>query len=347
MFLRKIVLANIMYRISGSSTRNLARGSASLWLQRSSVKYVTSNASSEVEKLNAPESLISNIKEENNVVEAKSTKSNVDIVVARGDCDINQSEPNGNITERIVNGKSTKSDAITSMDCDGDVKEVKDREIELLKMKLRMAEEKNSQMKSSLHDMKVKNTNLQQRIVKLDEEKETGRAVKLLQDSLSSKTNELLLLKEKLDAQGIQYEGCQRELNETKNQLYYKHLALDGIIKSNIKLQERLDVAVTVSVDEKRSSTQHRHTDVSPVLIGHSDVNTSSKSDSMIKMRKIVAYHNQLMAAKQVSIITHNFNSPKREVNSSAQTVLGQKPNNLQKKKKRGNKRRNRNKCFD
>ena len=40
-------------------------------------------------------------------------------------------------------------------------------------------------------------------------------------------------------------------MKATKNQLYYKHLALDGVIKSNIKLQEQLATAVNISCDKQ------------------------------------------------------------------------------------------------
>ena len=250
-----------MYQTSGSLMKNLTKGSASMWLQRSSIKYVQLNSSNKVNKLNAPENLLSDITKEVTVFDTNSTKSVVDVAVASIDSDIHRLESKQGdslISEKVDGEISTKAVAVAV--------DNKDKEIELLKMKLRMSVEKSSQMEITLNEMKVKNTNLQQRIIQLNEkEKETDKTVKLLQNSLSSKTNELLQLKEKFNVQCAQHQTCQKELNETKNQLHYKHLALDGIIKSSIKLQERLDVAATITVtasgDESRSSCQQQADD--------------------------------------------------------------------------------------
>lgn len=310
-----------MYRKSGSSMRNLAKGSASLWLQRKSIKYVTLDTNSEVKKY-APESLLSNNTEDKFVDRKSTTESGV----ASGDSEINrlvksngsssivhqieQTNTNNNNNNDVKNNeikfdaKSTVSDIPVVVDSNihrlvkpngnkitnnDDVKNNKDKEIELLKIQLRMAEEKNSQIEISFHEMKEKNTNLQQHIVELNEEKETDKTMRLLQDLLSSKTNQLLKLQERFDMQSEQYQTCQKELNEVKNQLYYKRLALDGIIKSNIKLQEQLDASVTDSVDKKRSTQHQQQTVASRVLTGHlkSDIaNATDKKKSTHHQQK-------------------------------------------------------------
>ena len=160
---------------------------------------------------------------------------------------------------------------------DKEIKLSKDKEIELLKEHLNLLAEKNVHLEASLDEMKVKNHNLQQKIdhvnattvdkMKIVEKSLSGKTkeiivlkeeadmtsdkLKTLQDSLSGKTNEVNLLKEQLDVKAKDHQACKKELNELKNQLYYKHLALDGVIKSNIKLQEQLASTVVIAASEQ------------------------------------------------------------------------------------------------
>ena len=325
-----------MYQTSGSLMKNLAKGSASMWLQRSSIKYVQLNSSNKVNKLNAPENLLSDITKEVKVFDTNSTKSVVDVAVASIDSDIHRLESKQGdslISEKVDGEISTKAVAVDN----------KDKEIELLKMKLRMSVEKSSQMEITLNEMKVKNTNLQQRIIQLNEkEKETDKTVKLLQNSLSSKTNELLQLKEKFNVQCAQHQTCQKKLNETKNQLHYKHLALDGIIKSSIKLQERLDVAATITVtasgDESRSSCQQQADDRD--LTSYSGVKPS---------KSILAdtTDNKSSTSQQKDITPAltdrpTVNTSKSEMTTgTATTTLSQRSSSQKKNNKRYNRRRN------
>ena len=160
---------------------------------------------------------------------------------------------------------------------DKEIKLSKDKEIELLKEHLNLLAEKNVHLEASLDEMKVKNHNLQQKIdhvnattvdkMKIVEKSLSGKTkeinvlkkeagmtsdnLKTLQDSLSGKTNEVNLLKEQLDVKAKDHRACKKELNELKNQLYYKHLALDGVIKSNIKLKEHLASTVVIAASKQ------------------------------------------------------------------------------------------------
>ena len=208
-----------MYRSSGSIMRNIAKGSASLWLRRNPIEYVTTDAG-KVEKLDAlpkkvekvvkaTEKLGDNAKPESNKLELLNDASEI------------ASENNTIMIKQEQNNKLTE----------------KDEEIKLLKEKFKLMEEKNARLEISLKKEKEKNRDLQQQI---EFDLTTTDKVKILQDSLSGKTNEVNHLKEKFDLQKKEHQACKKELNATKNQLHYKHLALDGIIKSNIKLQEQL-----------------------------------------------------------------------------------------------------------
>ena len=213
-----------MYRSSGSIMRNIAKGSASLWLRRNPIEYVTADAW-KVEKLDAlpkkvekvvkaTEKLGDNAKPESNKFESVNDASEI------------ASENNTIMIKQEQNNKLTE----------------KDEEIKVLKEKLKLMEEKNSRLEISLKKEKEKNRDLKQQI-EFDLTTTTTDKVKILRDSLSGKTNEVDHLKEKFDLQKKEHQACKKELNATKNQLHYKHLALDGIIKSNIKLQEQLLVA--------------------------------------------------------------------------------------------------------
>ena len=125
-------------------------------------------------------------------------------------------------------------------------------EMKLLKEQLKMLEEKNAHLKISLENQKQKNHDLQREIKLV--RTTADKKVNMLEDDLLSKIDEVNLLKEQLDIQTKDHQACKKELYETKNQLYYKHLALDGIIKSNIKLQEQLASCVTTTTSQQNAN---------------------------------------------------------------------------------------------
>ena len=130
----------------------------------------------------------------------------------------------------------------------------KDDEIKLLKAKLKLMEEHNIHLEISSKKEEKKSQDLEAQ--EIDSNEETEQRLKQLQDSLSGKTNEVDQLKEQLDLQRREHRTCKKELNATKNQLYYKHLALDGVIKSNIKLQEQLVVEQQKEKVMEKSASQ-------------------------------------------------------------------------------------------
>ena len=231
--------------------RNIAKGSASLWLRRNPIEYVTADAG-KVEKLDALPKKVEKV--------VKSTKKLRD-----------NAKPESNIKLESVNDASeiaSKNNTIMIKQEQNNKLTEKDEEIKVLKEKLKLMEEKNARLEISLKKEKEKNRDLQQQI-EFDLTTTTTDKVKILRDSLSGKTKEVDHLKEKFDLQKKEHQACKKELNATKNQLHYKHLALDGIIKSNIKLQEQLLVvgngqhAVKVSVCQTTVCLQTDADDIS------------------------------------------------------------------------------------
>ena len=187
--------------------------------------------------------------------------------VSFGDC----------MTDEIFVHQQNEKDKEIKFSKDKEIDLSKEKEIELLKKQLKLMAEKNVHLETSLDEEKVKNHDLQQEIDHVNatstaklkvvedslydktneveflkkEASTTSSKLKSLEDSLSRKTNEVDHMNKQMDIQAKDHQACKKELIATKNQLFYKHLALDGVIKSNIKLQEQLATAVNIASDKQ------------------------------------------------------------------------------------------------
>ena len=215
-----------------------------------------------------------------------------------------------------------------------------------MKEQLKLMAEKNVHLETSLNEVKEKNQNLQHEIDQINVT--SNNRLRTLQDSLSDKTNEVNLLKERLDIKTKEHQACKKELNETKNQLYYKHLALDGIIKSNIKLQEQHAAAVLAISSKqsvKKSSTSQtavsRADDVSKLNIKQSTTLACADGKKMNKATQQTAVSLQTNETDvSVTALKNGGSQPNDDVAMTI-TLVAQKdsPNN-----KKQNRRRRRNK---
>ena len=177
------------------------------------------------------------------------------------------------MTDEIFVHQQNEKDKEIKFSKDKEIDLSKEKEIELLKKQLKLMAEKNVHLETSLDEEKVKNHDLQQEIDHVNatstaklkvvedslydktnqveflkkEASTTSSKLKSLEDSLSRKTNEVDHLNKQMDIQAKDHQACKKELIATKNQLFYKHLALDGVIKSNIKLLEQLATAVNIA----------------------------------------------------------------------------------------------------
>ena len=181
------------------------------------------------------------------------------------------------MTDEIFVHQQNEKDKEIKFSKDKEIDLSKEKEIELLKKQLKLMAEKNVHLETSLDEEKVKNHDLQQEIDHVNatstaklkvvedslydktneveflkkEASTTSSKLKSLEDSLSRKTNEVDHLNKQMDIQAKDHQACKKELIATKNQLFYKHLALDGVIKSNIKLQEQLASTVVIAASEQ------------------------------------------------------------------------------------------------
>ena len=165
--------------------------------------------------------------------------------VSFGDC----------MTDEFFVHQQNEKDKEIKLSKDKEIDLSKEKEIELLKKQLKLMAEKNVHLETSLDEEKVKNRDLQQEIDHVNatstaklkvvedslynktnqveflkkEASTTSSKLKSLEDSLSRKTNEVDHLNKQMDIQAKDHQACKKELIATKNQLFYKHLALDGV----------------------------------------------------------------------------------------------------------------------
>ena len=234
-------------------------------------------------------------------------------------------------------------------------------EVKFLKEQLKLVKEKNVHLEISLENQKLKNQELQQEIqlvrttsdkkvnmlqddlsqktkqvnllkkkmVFQDREhqecKKENLKIKTLQYALSGKNIEVNLLKEQMDIQVKVHQSCKIELNETKNQLYYKHLALDGVIKSNIKLQEEL--AYVVSCNQQKNSacktavSRIMQNNVNDVIKSSNDVSQEVKEESSAVNPTAVFRHRDVADASMQ--LTHSLKVADGDKKSNIIVVTG------------------------
>ena len=197
-----------MFRIA-SSLGTASRGIASLWLQRDSVKYQ--------QNIEKKEEVNKEVGLEQHKLHLNENELDIHLVI-----DDKQ-------REIVIDEASLAKDEIDSLRIAPDSQ---DNEIQLLKAKLKLMEEKNAK----LEEEKLKqDASLQQQQI------ESNATIASLRNLLVPKNEEIVGLKADARKAREQFQVCAEELAASKNQLLYKHLALDGIIKSNIKLQEQLE----------------------------------------------------------------------------------------------------------
>ena len=252
-------------------------------------------------------------------------------------------------------------------------------EVKFLTEQLKLMKEKNVHLEISLENQKLKNQELQQEIqhvrttsdkkvnmlqddlsqktkqvnllkkkmVFQDREhqecKKENLKIKTLQYALSGKNIEVNLLKEQMDIQVKVHQSCKIELNETKNQLYYKHLALDGVIKSNIKLQEEL--ACVAACDQQKNSACK--TAVSRIMQNNVDDVFKSSNDVSQEVKEENSTEKQTAVSRQAIVdatpSSKNANFDKKSivtVMAGASRTQIVAVNKIQKKRRRRNKKR-------
>ena len=234
-------------------------------------------------------------------------------------------------------------------------------EVKFLKEQLKLVKEKNVHLEISLENQKLKNQELQQEIQLV--RTTSDKKVNMLQDDLSQKTKQVNLLKEKMIFQDKEHQECKKEnlkiktlqyalsgknievdllkeqmniqvkshqsckieLNETKNQLYYKHLALDGVIKSNIKLQEEL--AYVVACNQQKNSacktavSRLMQNNVNDVIKSSNDVSQEVKEESSAVNPTAVFRHRDVADASMQ--LTHSLKVADGDKKSNIIVVTG------------------------
>ena len=197
-----------MFRIA-SSLGTASRGIASLWLQRDSVKYR--------QVIEEKEEVKKEIKLEQHKLNLK--KNELEILV------VDNKQRQIVIEEAPLAKDEIDFPLVVRPDS-------QDNEIQLLKAKLKLMEENNAKLEE---EKLKKDAFFQQQQI------ESNATIASLRNLLVSKDEEIAGLK--VDARKVRkkIQTCAEELDASKNQLLYKHLALDGIIKSNIKLQEQFE----------------------------------------------------------------------------------------------------------
>ena len=255
--------------------------------------------------------------------------------------------------------------------------------VEFLKEQLKLMKEKNVHLEISLENQKLKNQELQQEIQLV--RTSSDKKVNMLQDGLSQKTNEVNILKETMDFQNREHEECKKEnvkiktlqdalsgktievnllkeqmniqvkvhqsckteLNETKNQLYYKHLALDGVIKSNIKLQVQL--ACVVACHQQNNSacktpvSRLIQNNVDDVIKSSNNVSQEVKEESSADQTSVFQQRDIVDDTMELTPSSKNADGDKKS-NVTIVTGMSQTQsvavNKNQKKRRRRNKKR-------
>ena len=196
-----------MFRIA-SSLGAASRGIASLWLQEDSVKYQKNKEAKKVEN---------EVKLEQHKLNVK--KNELGIKLAIND------KQDQVVTKESSTLTKDKIDFLVRPDS-------QDNEFQLLIAKSELMKEKNAKLEE---EKLKKNKSLQQ------QQTESNKIIASLQNLLVSKDEEIVGLKADARKALEQFHTCAEELATSKNQLLYKQLALDGVIKSNIKLQEQVE----------------------------------------------------------------------------------------------------------
>ena len=233
--------------------------------------------------------------------------------------------------------------------------------MKFLKEQLKLMKKKNVHLEISLENQKLKNQELHQEIQHV--RTTSDKKVNMLQDDLSQKTKQVNLLKEKMIFQDKEHQECKKEnlkiktlqyalsgknievdllkeqmniqvkshqsckieLNETKNQLYYKHLALDGVIKSNIKLQEEL--AYVVACNQQKNSacktavSRLMQNNVNDVINSSNDISQEVKEESSAVNPTAVFRHRDVADASMQ--LTHSLKVADGDKKSNIIVVTG------------------------